>query len=395
MINKKESLDLLKELISIKSNYFNEKEIMEFCYNWFKKNNMDIQYHHYRDNKITKFDGINIFGEMKGEEKGPVLLINGHLDTVEICSGWKKEPNTPIVENGKLYGLGALDMKAGCAAMMMALYFFKKSQKKFKGKIIYTLVSVEEGPYGLGTNFLLQESFLQESDFALIPEPSSGFLHTKEPVICLGARGGYAYSINVFGKASHAATPEKGINAINEAAKLLIELEKIPAAIDEKLGNSSNCVIGIAGGGAACSVADKVEIKVFRHIVRGENKETIIKEIDEAAKKSNLKGKYEVVFRDAPLEGSDGFLPYVIDEDIEEVKIFKDSVKKITKKDPQIKYFSSIGDFNSIASKLEIPVIIYGPSGNNFHESDESVDVESFYDTIEIIYDFLIKYFTI
>ena len=61
----------------------------------------------------------------------------------------------------------------------------------------------------------------------------------------------------------------------------------------------------------------------------------------------------------------------------------------------KIKYFSSIGDFNSIASKLNIPVIIYGASGDNFHGSDESVDIKSFYETIEVLYDFLIEYLAI
>ena len=61
---------------------------------------------------------------------------------------------------------------------------------------------------------------MAESDIALVTEPSSGFLHMKTPVICLGARGGYGYSIKVYGKSSHAATPENGINAVDEAGKL-------------------------------------------------------------------------------------------------------------------------------------------------------------------------------
>ena len=113
MVNKKESLDLLKKLISIKSNYFHEKEIMEYCYNWFKSNDMNASYHYYRDDKVTNFSGINIIGEINGTEDGPVLLINGHLDTVEECTGWSKNPYIPEEKDGKLYGLGSLDMKSG------------------------------------------------------------------------------------------------------------------------------------------------------------------------------------------------------------------------------------------------------------------------------------------
>ncbi len=56
----------------------------------------------------------------------------------------------------------------------------------------------------------------------------------KEPVICLGARGGYGYSIKIHGKSSHAATPENGINAVDEAGKLIVELSKTISICDEK-----------------------------------------------------------------------------------------------------------------------------------------------------------------
>ncbi len=70
------------------------------------------------------------------------------------------------------------------------------------------------------------------------------------------------------------------------------------------------------------------KIKIFRHIVRGESKDTIIKEIDEAAKRCELKGKYEILFREAPLKNADGFMPYVVDEKLLEIEILKDSYKK-------------------------------------------------------------------
>ena len=88
-------------------------------------------------------------------------------------------------------------------------------------------------------------------------------------------------------------------------------------------------------------------------------------------------------------------MPYVVDENLLEIDLLKDSIKKVTSKEAEIKYFSSIGDFNSIASKLNIPVIIYGASGDNFHGSYEAVDIESFYETIEVIYDFLVKYLAV
>ncbi|MDF2676152.1 MAG: peptidase [Bacillota bacterium] len=68
--------------------------------------------------KITGFKGINLIGYLEGSEKGPVILLNCHLDTVKECAGWSKDPYNPTIENGRLYGLGALDMKSGCAALL-------------------------------------------------------------------------------------------------------------------------------------------------------------------------------------------------------------------------------------------------------------------------------------
>ncbi len=56
-------------------------------------------------------------------------------------------------------------MKSGCAATMIALKAFVENHKDFKGKIIATYVSVEEGPYGMGTNALIEEGYIKDVGF--------------------------------------------------------------------------------------------------------------------------------------------------------------------------------------------------------------------------------------
>lgn len=74
---------------------------------------------------------------------------------------------------------------------MVALREFLKNGSSFRGKIIYTLVCDEEGPFGLGTDALILDGIIQsKADVAVITEPSSAFAHTKFPSICLGAREG-------------------------------------------------------------------------------------------------------------------------------------------------------------------------------------------------------------
>ncbi len=391
VVKEEDLIKLVKDLISIYSPYFKEKKIMNFVYNWMKKNNIHSEYHKYKDDKVTKFEGMNVIGKIEGGSEGPCILLNGHLDTVMICEGWDSEPTEPFVKDGKLYGLGSLDMKSGVAAMMLALKTFKENYKEFKGSIIYSFVSDEEGPYGLGTNFLIHDQKLDEADVAIVPEPSAGFTEEKFPCLCLGARGGYSYKVILKGKSAHAANPEKGVSAIVDASKVILELKKINLKEDKNLGKGDICVIEIKGGGAACSVADRAEFTVFRHIVVGEDKDTLKKEVDEAVKNADVESEFEVVFRDAPTPNSDGFLPYLVEEENKYTDLFKESIKEVTEKNPIISYFSSIGDFNYIGSRLKIPTFVFGPGGENYHSANEYVVIKDVVKTSNVIYNYLEK----
>lgn len=382
-------ISLLTDLIEIYSPYFHEEAIMSFAYSWLKDRNIPVEYHRYREDKVTNFEGINIIGRIKGEEKGPRILLNGHLDTVTISEGWTRDPLKATIEGDKLYGLGALDMKGGCAALMIALDLFLKNVKDFKGEIVYSLVSDEEGPYGLGTDALILDGITEGIDMSLIIEPSSGFADVPFPCICLGARGGYNYTVNIRGKASHASNPELGTDAIVDASKLICELNNTKLEEDPKLGKGSIAIIEFQGGGAACSIADKASFTVFRHTVRGESKERLVREVEEAASRANISSKYELVFRPAPHEGVDGFKPYIVDEDNEYVKKLQEVIKNVAGQYGEIKYFSSIGDFNHLGTRTNAPAIIFGPYGKNYHSPDEWVSIDSLLKTCQVVYKLL------
>lgn len=391
IINKENAEKLLGELIRIYSPYFQEERIMEFVHDWLKTRNLPAEYHRYEDDKVTKFKGINVVGELKGKGPGKKVLINGHMDSVQLCEGWTRDPLDPVVEEGRMYGLGSLDMKSGSAAAMLAIEAFKRTVPDFDGTIAYHFVSDEEGPYGLGTNFIIHDELIKDADVAIVPEPSAGFTGQEFPCLCLGARGGYSYTVEFTGKSAHAANPQKGICAIEAASKVIMELKKTELKIDPYLGTGDICIIEMNGGGAACSVADKASFSVFRHIVMGEDKDTIIKEVDDAVKAALIDADYEIKFREAPTPDSDGFLPYRVDEGNEYSVKFKESIKSITGKNPEISYFQSIGDFCYIGSRLNVPTFVFGPGGENYHSADEYVVIDDVVKTAEVIYDYLVR----
>lgn len=391
-IKKEELYDLLASLIRIPSPYFEEEKIMEYAFEWLRDRNVPAQIHRYHEKEITDFKGMNVIGEIDSKKEGPVIYFNGHLDSVRLCSGWTVPPYDAMIKDGNMYGLGALDMKSGCAVIMQVLAEFVKNISDFRGKIVYHLVSDEEGPFGLGTTYLINDRKIEEADLAIITEPSAGFAGVESPSLSLGARGGYNYKVKLYGKSSHAAAPELGVNALLDAAKLSCELEKTDMKKDDRLTRGSHCLISMSGGGQACSVPDYAEIEIFRHTVRGENIETIKDEIKRAAERAELSSRFEIELRSSPAEGFDGgFDPYVIDEDNEYLAILRESINKVCGRDAGTTYFRSIGDFNHIGGKLGIPAVIFGPEGKNYHAADEYVKLESVWESAQSIYDFLVS----
>ncbi len=389
-IEKDQIIKLLIDLVSIESPYFEEDNVMEYVYNWFQQNNIEAFIHHYHEAKVTGFKGKNVVVSLEGKKDGPVICLNGHLDTVSLCSGWTSNPKGEI-KGDRLYGVGALDMKSGCAATMIALKAFVENHKDFIGKIIATYVSVEEGPYGMGTNALIEEGYIKDVGFSIITEPSAGFSGNKFPNVCFGARGGYGLEIEFFGVSSHAATPKLGISAAEDAAKVINELKNIEYIEDPYLGRGNACVVAIECDGGACSVPDYAKVRLFWHIVLGENEKTITDEIENAIKRANIKCKYKINFRETPSEGSKGFMPYTITGEEPMVKDFIETIEEVCKTKPSISYFQSIGDFNYLGSRLDAPAIIFGAAGSNFHGIDEYVELDSVVKTAEVVYKFLEK----
>ena len=152
-------IELLRTLVSVRSPYFEEDEIMDVVCAWLNGHGLPARIHEYYEPKETQFHGKNVVGALTGNRPGPTIYLGGHLDTVKLCHGWTRPPFEGVVEGDRLYGVGALDMKSGDTAIMLALEeFVKQHGDDFAGKIIYQFVSDEEGPFGLGTAAAIQEN---------------------------------------------------------------------------------------------------------------------------------------------------------------------------------------------------------------------------------------------
>ena len=381
-----ELIELVKNLVEIESTYFDEKRVLDYCYNYLKELGFDVYYHKYDSFGLKSG---NIIVHYKGNKPGKHILMNGHLDTVKVARNWKHDPFKATIEGNKMYGLGSLDMKSGSATIMYCLKKFKeKYLNDFAGELTIALVSDEEGPYGLGCNALIEEGLLKDVDCVVSTEPSAGFSKFEYPVLCIGARGSMVYQIEFFGKAAHASHPELGQNAMVEASKFICQSEKLKLESDGLLGPGSFNILKVEADGGACSVIDYALVTVHRHMNSVENEQTVFAEAEKLIKDGGVNCRYNIRYRPYPSEGSKSYPAYIVDKNNQYVKDFVEAVKESTGEDTNIDILDSIGDFNYLGTRIKtkdghnVPTLIFGPEGDHIHGADEYVCI----DTIDKMY---------
>lgn len=387
LIKREDMVKLLRELVNIKSPFFEEGEIIDYLRGRLSYyNRLQTEIHQYEEPDITKFKGENLIVRLPGRGGGPKMLINGHVDTVPLCDGWSVDPYAGIEKEGRLYGLGSLDMKAGIVASVFLLEALVEAGIDLKGDLLFTAVSDEEGPYGLGTHFTIVDGITEGSDYCIIPEPSAPFAPGSEkfPCLALGSRGTAVYYVKVKGKSAHGATPEKGINAVEDAARIITALtEKLDLGDHPLLGNGTMCITNLRGGEKYLLVPEEASFTIYRHTVEGDADQAL-REVVKIVNNLGLQSQVDIKLRDLPHPDA-YFLPWTIEEDTALVQSLKQGSRELLGQEMQTTYFRSESDANHIAPRLKIPTVLFGPDGANFHAADEYVEIDSMVDTARIM----------
>ncbi|OQY96301.1 MAG: acetylornithine deacetylase [Sphingobacteriales bacterium UTBCD1] len=193
-----EATGLLKKLIATPSFSREEDKTSELLENFFKERNILVHKHLYNVWAKNKFF----------DERKPTLLLNSHHDTVKPNSQYTKNPFNPIIEEGKLFGLGSNDAGGSLVSLIAAfLYFHEKEDLKYN---LILAASAEEEISGInGIESLLNQ--LGPIDCSIVGEPTQMQMAVAE-------RGLMVLDCIAKGKAGHAARKE-GENAIYKAIK--------------------------------------------------------------------------------------------------------------------------------------------------------------------------------
>ncbi len=198
---------------------------------------------------------VNVVGLRRGRALRPAVHLNGHFDVVPPGAGWTVDPFAGTVKDGRIYGRGACDMKAGIAAAVYAAEAVRRAGVELDGSVeISGTVDEESGGFA-GVAWLAEHGRLSaaRADFVVIPEP----LNVDR--ICIGHRGVYWFEVETHGRTAHGSMPFLGVSAIEHMGVILdhFQRELVPAlskrttampVVPEAARHATLNVNGIVGG---------------------------------------------------------------------------------------------------------------------------------------------------
>jgi acetylornithine deacetylase len=231
---------------------------------------------------------------------GRSLMFNGHIDVVGV-DGMTHAPWDASVHDGRLYGRGSSDMKAGVAAMCAAAArAVSASGSPLDGEIIVTAV-VDEEYSSLGTRALVADGV--RADAAVVTEPTI--------LAIMPAHKGFVWvDVVVQGRAAHGSKWDVGVDAIRHAGLLLAALDTLDVELlasrgHSLLGRPSLHASTIDGGIGLSTYPDRCHFTIERRTIPGESTAAVMAEIEEAfarvrARRPDLDASVSLIFEQPP-----------------------------------------------------------------------------------------------
>ncbi len=163
---------------------------------------------------------VNVVGRRRGRTDRPCVHLNGHLDVVPVGTGWSCDPFGGELRDGRIYGRGASDMKAGIAAAVFATECIRRAGVELAGTVEISGTADEESGGWAGVAHLAEIGRLtsRSTDFVIIPEP------LEVDRICIGHRGVYWFEVTAHGRIAHGSMPFLGASAIEHMGELLHDI---------------------------------------------------------------------------------------------------------------------------------------------------------------------------
>jgi acetylornithine deacetylase len=300
----------------------------------------------------------NVVGVLEGRQPGRTLMYCGHTDTVGVAG--MTDPFTPIERDGRIYGRGTQDMKAGLAAMIDAARALARAGFQH-GRLVIAAV-VDEEHASLGAEAIVKH---WHADAAVVTEPT-------DLTIAIGHKGFAWIEVEVAGRAAHGSRPQEGQDAILRLGRVLARLEALDRTLQARpphpmIGTGSLHASIVQGGREWSTYPDRALLQLERRTLPGDAGRCALDEVErilsELAKDDeSFRGSARQVFgRPAYEVRPDHPLPSALA-----------AASARTGGTGQLVGASFWTDA-AILGSAGIPSVLYGPGGAGLHSVEEYV----------------------
>jgi acetylornithine deacetylase len=304
----------------------------------------------------------NVVAELRGRAPGPTLLFCGHLDTVGV-EGMER-PHAPEERDGRLYGRGAYDMKAGVAAMVDAACAVARAGGVERGRLLVAGVADEEYT-SLGAEALVAR---HRAEAAIVTEPTG-------LTVARGHKGFGWVRVVTRGVAAHGSNFRDGRDAILRMGRVLARLEALERRLrtgpaHPLLGPPSLHASLVRGGKELSTYPDRCELDVERRTVAGEAEDVALAEV-EAILAALRREDAEFAAAAEP-----GFTrrPYVAPADLPLAAVLAAAVERRTGRQARTGAVAFWTDA-AVLGHAGIPSLVFGPGGDGAHALVEWADL--------------------
>lgn len=244
----------------------------------------EVSAHPHYAAEIERKEALGVVGTLKGAGGGRDLILDGHVDVVPPGDEalWTHPPFAGVVEAGRLYGRGALDMKGPLAAGLFALDAVRRAGVRLAGTVhLFSVVGEEDG--GMGTLASILRGYRAHG--AVVLEPT-GLVVAPAQAGCLN------FQVRVRGRAAHGAVREEGVSALEKLFPVYRALQELEETRNRRLGGDplfrryatpfALCVGTVQGGDWASSVPDHVTVEGRLGVAPGEDPGAARRELADA-----------------------------------------------------------------------------------------------------------------
>ena len=296
MVNKKRLTQTMRKLISLDSQNppGDEKSVGAFVRDYLKALGIQTKTYSFSDKRT------NVLATIKGRRRAHSLLLTPHLDTVPAGKNWKTNPLNAKIIGDRIYGLGATDCKGNLASLLEAVNSMIEDGLRLDYDLVLAATADEESGSYLGLIPLLERKILKPSAAVVLDADDFEIVVTQKGLMHL--------KVKIKGRKAHGAYPWLGINAIDIAARVIVDLkgQAIRYKKNKYLRQPTINIGTIAGGDKVNVVSDWCEIGIDFRFLPGMSEKNILGNLRNTISKYTRNFKIEIQGIQAPYSINSG-----------------------------------------------------------------------------------------